>query len=136
MSFVNLGNQSVDLVVRRGYSFGPRTFLYRHGPDWATPYETFANDGYEAQLEVACSKGGESVFVANSEDSGSGLTIDPDNIIVSFELSPSQSESLDFSCCDFVLFIYKGDVVDPDDKVLLVHGSITIEDVGAFEVQS
>lgn len=136
MSFVNLGSHPVELFVRRGYSFGPKTFLYRHGPDWATPYETFVNDGYEAQFEVTCSKGGEASFVANSEDSGSGLTIDADEIIVSFELSPVDTSLLDFACCQFVLFIYKGDVADPTEKILLVYGSISVEDVGAFEVQS
>lgn len=136
MSFVNNSGPPVSLNIKRGYTYGPRTFLYRHGADWDTPNETFENDGYEAQLEVTCTLGGESVLALNTEDSGSGLTIDPDEIIISLELSPADTAALVFDCCDFVLFIYKGDVDDPDEKVLLVQGEIVVSTVGAFEVES
>jgi len=108
MSFLRSGNQSLTYTIKSGYTFTPRTFTYSHLIDGE--YVPDENDGWEAQLEVLCSKDGEPVFVANSEDSGSGLTIDPDEIIIEFGLDPDQTAALDFVCCNFVLFIYKGTV--------------------------
>lgn len=136
MSFLHSEGPTISLKIKQGYSFGPRTFLKRHGASYDPPHESFENDGFEAQLEVVCTVGGLSVFTVNTEDSGSGLTIDPDEILVSFELSPSQTAELETMCCDFVLFIYKGDIDDPDEKHPLASGEFIVEVYGGSEESS
>lgn len=124
MSFLRSGNQSKDYKIKRGYTFGPRTFRYTHLID--DEYVTDDNEGWQAQLEVTCAKDGEPVFVANTEDSGSGLTIDPDELLITFELDPSQTDDLGFSCCNYEVFIYQGDVDDPSDKKPVVCGQLEV----------
>lgn len=124
MSFLENTSQPVLMKIRSGYSYGPRVFQYGHYVDGV--FAVDVNDGWEAQLEVACVKGGVPVYTANTEDSGSGLIIDPDIVLVEFELDPSQSAGLDFVCCQFVLFLYKGDVLTPTDKKPFLHGEIRV----------
>jgi hypothetical protein len=117
-------SQPVLVKIKSGYDYGPRTFSL--GTLDGDTFTIDANTGFEARLEVKCVKGGEPVYSADSQDSGSGLTIDPDDILISFALDPSQTAGLDFSCCDFELFIYKGDADDPTSKKPVVHGEIRV----------
>lgn len=127
MSFLHKTPAPVLMKIKSGYSYGPRTFTKTHGDNYVVPNEVYENDGFEAGLEVLCSKDGEPVFIASSEDSGSGLIIDVDEIVISFALEPWQTDDLDFSCCDFELFIYKGDMDDPIDKLPIAHGEIRVK---------
>jgi hypothetical protein len=127
MSFTNLGRKQVNYNIRRGYSFPEKTFTKRHGKNYDPPYELFENDGWQAQLEVECSKGGEPVFVANTEDVDSPLTIDPDEIVIGFVLTPEQTLVLDFQCCNYKIFIYKGDVDDPAEKLPIASGQLIVD---------
>lgn len=128
MSFVNLGKKRLDLLVKRGFTFGPKTFLYRHGPNFEEdPLGPFPNDdNYQAQLTVKCSSDGDPVFSANTEDSGSGFTIEDDIILLTLLLTPSQTSELAVMCCQYEVFIYTGDVDAPDWSKPLFHGDFEV----------
>lgn len=129
MSFLSSASQAVLMQIMRGYSYptgtAERTFSYGHLIDGV--FVVDENDGFEAQLEVTCTKDGEPVFVASTEDSGGPLTIDPDEIIISFALTPEETEELEFDCCQFELFIYKDSVDGPIEKRPVVHGEMSVE---------
>lgn len=130
MSFLGVDPPKVDLEVLRGFSFGPRTFLKRHGASYDPPYESFENDGFEVHLEVSCTSGGEKVLELDSTDEDSGLSIDGDEILISLELSPAQTADLDFECCNYVMFIYKGTLESETVKDPIVYGEFRVKDLG------
>lgn len=125
MSFLNSAPTGVRFKIRRGYSYVPRTFNYGHENEEGV-FVVDENDGWEVHLEVFCTKDGAPVFEADSTDSGGPLTIDSSEIIVEFGLTPEESGGLDFSCCDYEMFLYKGSLLLPDDKKPFLFGEFKV----------